>query len=666
MVAKKRKSKRQTLQIKYKIQKRTKQHEKKIKKGMIKKKRMIKADTGIPSAWPYKEELLQEIQAAKDKMERIKEEQKNKRAVELDKRRKLNQTIGESVKESVDDDEMDEENGASLANNNNTRANKDGSIDMISRDGGMNSRRAFLKELRKVVDNSDVVLHVLDARDPLGTRSNAIEEMVLSNYKKKLVYVLNKADLVPRDVLVQWLAFLRKSHPTLLFKCNTQQQNNNLGRMSGKISKLEEDAIHNTSHAIGTEELLNILKNYARSDGSGGSNKALISVGIVGFPNVGKSSLINSLLRVRKVGVSSVPGFTRQYQEVILDKNIRLIDCPGIVFAEESESQNNAAAALRNCVNVDELTDVYAPIQAILERCPQSYLMQLYNIPRFPEGDAMAFLSLVAKNTGKLKKGGIPNTDMAARTVLHEWNTGKIKYYCKLPTDAEGKVIMDPAVVGNGNKGGTTITAEEAAAADSEARILTKMTKKSFDLGKANISSARNASSASSGEEMDEEDGCGNAEDARLLGELDSDELCDYIAIDGADGAASAPVAESTGSKKKGKKGAATSEYGVMVGKSGKSAEDVVVDRKIKNIKQTTLDKLAGGDDTGFSAATVMNRSIMKSSSSMSGTVADTTVVKASLRSRQKEEKKKASKDSRRAATSGGSYDFDTDFQYDN
>ena len=60
-------------------------------------------------------------------------------------------------------------------------------------------------------------------------------------------------------------------------------------------------------------------------------------------------------------------------QEVILDKNIRLMDSPGIVFADGDSS----ATTLRNCVNVDDLEDVLSPIQAILERCPQGYLMQV-------------------------------------------------------------------------------------------------------------------------------------------------------------------------------------------------------------------------------------------------------------------------------------------------
>jgi nuclear GTP-binding protein len=294
---------------------------------------------------------------------------------------------------------------------------------------GQNSRRAYLSELRKVVDGADVILHVLDARDPIGTRSLAIEEMVLSASDKKLVYVLNKADLVPREVLAGWLAYFRKSCPAVPFKCNTQSQKENLGRATGKVGTQQEGALK-TNQAVGAEELLGLLKNYSRA----GDSKSVITVGIVGFPNVGKSSLINSMMRTRAAAVSSVPGFTKVNQEVILDKNIRLIDSPGIVFADG----DSAATALRNCVHVEEMVDVLTPVQAVLERCPQAYLMQLYAIPKFKSSDCVGFLALVARNTGKLKKGGIPNTDAAARIVLHDWNTGKIKYYCKPPAVVSG------------------------------------------------------------------------------------------------------------------------------------------------------------------------------------------------------------------------------------
>ena len=428
MVAKKRQSKRTSLQKKYKIQKRTKEHHKKLKKGKIlnlsaRKKKVV---DHIPNAWPYKDQLLKEIALAKEKLEEQRQRKMEQRALEQTTRRDstILKMLGNDNREKMDLDQLEGDDTGEMRVDQ-----SDGSRELKDKVLGQGSRRQYMGELRKVVEGSDVILHVLDARDPNGTKSTAIEEMVLSSHKRKLVYVLNKADLVPRDVLSGWLAHLRCHAPAIPFKSNTQSgQKGNLGRSSGKVEK----SSLTTSQAVGADELIGLLKNYARS----GSTKTSIAVGIVGFPNVGKSSLINSLLRSRAVGVSSTPGHTKAMQEVVLDKTIRLFDSPGIVFADG----DSAATALRNCVNVDEIDDVITPIQAILEKCPQAYLMQLYSIPRFNEKDCTAFLALVARGTGKLKKGGVPNIDQAARGVLHDWNTGKIKFYCKPPKVSKRKV----------------------------------------------------------------------------------------------------------------------------------------------------------------------------------------------------------------------------------
>jgi nuclear GTP-binding protein len=80
---------------------------------------------------------------------------------------------------------------------------------------------------------------------------------------------------------------------------------------------------------------------------------------LVGLPNVGKSSLINSLKRCHVVNVGATPGVTRSTQEVHLDKNVKLLDCPGVVMLKSQE--NNATVALKNCKRIEKLDDPVSP-----------------------------------------------------------------------------------------------------------------------------------------------------------------------------------------------------------------------------------------------------------------------------------------------------------------
>lgn len=79
----------------------------------------------------------------------------------------------------------------------------------------------------------------------------------------------------------------------------------------------------------------------------------------MGLPNVGKSSLINSLKRSHVANVGATPGLTRSLQEVHLDKNVKLMDCPGVVMLKSA--QNDATVALRNCKRIEKLEDPIAP-----------------------------------------------------------------------------------------------------------------------------------------------------------------------------------------------------------------------------------------------------------------------------------------------------------------
>ena len=239
------------------------------------------------------------------------------------------------------------------------------------------SRKAYVKILDQVIENSDVILEVLDSRDPLTCRNKDLENKIKSGKNsKKIILVLNKIDLIPLQNAIDWQKYLSNEFPCVLFKSNTQTQSANLSQSNLFDKNLKDQKEYITeilkgNKSIGGEELLNLLKNYSRIDGNIKSN---IVVGVIGIPNVGKSSLINSLTRGKNVGVSNTPGFTKGLQEVILDNNLRLLDCPGVVM---SNDENNI---LHNVIRTEDIKEPLEVVGKILKKMSQEYFLNTYNL----------------------------------------------------------------------------------------------------------------------------------------------------------------------------------------------------------------------------------------------------------------------------------------------
>merc|ERR1719150_1382877 len=119
---------------------------------------------------------------------------------------------------------------------------------------GTKNKKWYRRELNKLIETADVLIEVLDARDPQSCRCESIEQKIISlkadatNSNKRLILLLNKIDLVPTEVLSKWIRLLRREFPVIAFKSNTQNQKTNLSQNKMKFSNADASA---TSQSVG-------------------------------------------------------------------------------------------------------------------------------------------------------------------------------------------------------------------------------------------------------------------------------------------------------------------------------------------------------------------------------------------------------------------------------
>lgn len=476
------KSKRTPVRLRHKIQKASSAKQRKARKDEKKNpqwKSKLNKDPGIPNSFPYKEKILQQIEE-----ERIRKQEETRKRREMAKAAKTGVDSnadttqvtmeGEDFEGFGDDgDVMDEDEVGDSTNpmaaliasarraaekydrelqsgsemdddeDESDDDGEDGFYAGISEPvGPATSKRAYDKVFKQVIDQADVVLYVIDARDPNGTRSREVERQVMAAASggKRLMLILNKIDLVPPPVLKDWLIYLRRYFPTIPLRASNSAPN-------ARTFNHKDLTVQSTATS-----LLKSLKSYAASR----QLKRAVSVGVIGYPNVGKSSVINALLsRMGGKGAAcpagAEAGVTTSIRSVKIDSKLTLLDSPGVIFpsAKDGESSKkkqdpieaHASLVLLNAVPPRDIGDARPAVTLLLKRLSTSpellqKLMDVYDLPPLltTDGDATTdFLVQVARKRGRISKGGIPNVESAATTVVTDWRDGRIQGWVDAP-----------------------------------------------------------------------------------------------------------------------------------------------------------------------------------------------------------------------------------------
>nr|XP_029720933.1 large subunit GTPase 1 homolog [Aedes albopictus] len=359
----------------------------------------------------------------------------------------------------------------------------------------------FWRQLWRVVERSDIVVQIVDGRNPLLFRSEDLERYVKEVDEKKMNMILiNKSDFLNEDQRTAWAKYFDEQGIRVAFfsaaesveeakreqeereareergeleeedeedevneelgeklkglEVKIDQVENVLEKLEEKIEQLAEDGnasssasepatkIRNNPKILTNTELIALFKSLHKEERV---TSGLVTVGLVGYPNVGKSSTINAVFLEKKVSVSATPGKTKHFQTLYVDSELLFCDCPGLVMP--SFCTTKADMILNGILPIDQMRDHVPPVNLLCTLIPRHVLEDTYGImitkpleaedpnrPPFAEELLLAF----AYNRGYMTANGQPDQSRGSRYVLKDFVNGKL-LYCHAPPNVDQK-----------------------------------------------------------------------------------------------------------------------------------------------------------------------------------------------------------------------------------
>ena len=373
----------------------------------------------------------------------------------------------------------------------------------------------FWRQLWRVVEKSDVVVQIVDARNPLLFRSDDLEKYVKEvDPNKQNLLLLNKADFLTDEQRSYWAEYFEKLNVRVAFfsavepEAEEDSEGDDEGgksQDSGNEDEDSDDESDDDSHddeleeefekparqtskgstletikekveeiTLGLDDVEKVLENIEENDLAqalppsaaqkndpriltrlelieffktirrshpSASDKDSVIIGLMGYPNVGKSSTINALLQEKKVSVSATPGKTKHFQTLYLEKDLILCDCCGLVLP--SFCFTKAEMILNGILPIDQMRDYVPPVNTLCTLIPRHVLEETYGIliskplegedphrPPFAEELLLAY----GYNRGFMTANGQPDQSRAARKILKDFVKGAILYCSAPPT----------------------------------------------------------------------------------------------------------------------------------------------------------------------------------------------------------------------------------------
>ncbi len=240
---------------------------------------------------------------------------------------------------------------------------------------------------------ADIVIEVVDARAISATRSRKLERLA-TRLGKKLMIVINKRDLAPSRLLEEEHERIKQEIPCIFISTRERQGMSHMRKM------------------------ISMMRPKDRKDAK---------VCIIGYPNTGKSSLINILTGKHAAPTAPVPGKTRGEQWIRMSQNTMLYDTPGVIPMGEDTSIINGFSIPEKVRDPEDKAEM---LLDMVFNSRYSNLEDIYGITKQDIDSGMA-LEKIALLRGCIKKGGKADLKRAAKNIIVDWNAGKIKAFIR-------------------------------------------------------------------------------------------------------------------------------------------------------------------------------------------------------------------------------------------